>query len=167
MRSCCDGWLIRRVGLTGFALVLRSGASASAVDWLTGFADRARVGDCCSERSTGQRLVGGAVRIRGIWRAVVAKTALNSGKSTIGGDFRERFEPLATAGGRAASNSFTFSQFTGLYWFSARSGIGWGSVDRELELLPIVDLPEFDPVFPTSRVEIRLSWRFWSGVVSH
>ena len=84
-------------------------------------------GGCCSERSAGQGLVGwgqGGVRICGVWRVIVAKSTLNSGKSTIGSGFRERFEPLATAGGRAASIGFTFSQFTGLYWFSARSGIG-------------------------------------------
>ena len=47
--------------------------------------------------------------------------------------------------------------------FSSRSGIGRRSTEWGLKLLPIVDLPEFDPVFPTSRVEIRLLRRFLSG----
>lgn len=98
---------------------------------------------------------------------VVAKTALNSGKSTIDGGFRERFEPLAMDGERIASSSFAFSQFTGLYYLSSQCGISCRSAEWGLEPLSIVDLPEFDPVFSTSRVEIRLSRRFWSGAASH
>ena len=57
-------------------------------------------------------------------RVVVAKSALNSGKSTIFGGSHVRFEPLAMTGERTASGSFAFPQFTGLCRFSLQSGIG-------------------------------------------
>ena len=78
-----------------------------------------------------------------------------------------RFGPLGVTDGDDAGTVFSFHQVTRLLWFSLRNDIGWESPERALQPPIIVDLPEFDPVFSTSRVEIRLSWRFWSGVVSH
>ena len=112
-------------------------------------------------------IVGGCVRVCGIWRVVVAKTPLNSGKLTIFGGLCVRFGPLGMTDGGDAGTVFSFPQVTRLLWFSLRNGIGWESPEWALQPPIIVDLPEFDPVFSTSRVEIRLPWRFWSGVVSH
>ncbi len=100
-------------------------------------------------------------------RVVVAKTLLNSGKSTIIGGLRVRFEPLGMTDGDDTGTVFSFPQVTRLLWFSLRDSIGWESPEWALQPPIIVDLPEFDPVFSTSRVEIRLSWQFWGGVVSH
>ena len=95
----------------------------------------------------------------GVWRVVVAKSTLNSGKSTIDGGFRERFEPLAMDGERIASSSFAFPQFTGLYCLSSQCGISRGSPEWELELPIIVDLPEFALIYPTSRVvSVPANW---------
>ena len=112
-------------------------------------------------------IVGGCVRVCGIWRVVVAKTPLNSGKLTIFGGLRVQFGPLGMTDGDDTGTVFSFPRVTRLPWFSLRNGIGWESPEWALQPPIIVDLPESDPVFSTSRVEIRLSWLFWSGVVSH
>ena len=74
-------------------------------------------GDCCNERSTGQGSSAGRVRVCGVWRAVVAKTLLNSGKSTIIGGLRVRFEPLGMTDGDDTGTVFSFPQVTRLLWF--------------------------------------------------
>ena len=108
----------------------------------------------------------------GAARAVVAKTPLNSGKSTIFGDLRVRFGPLGMTDGDDTGTVFSFPQVTRLLWFSLRDRIGWESPEWALQPPIIVDSPEFDPVFSTSRVEsvcrggfgavlyrIRMRWR--------
>ena len=74
-------------------------------------------GDCCNERSTGQGSSAGRVRVCGVWRAVVAKTLLNSGKSTIIGGLRVRFGPLGMTDGDDTGTVFSFPQVTRLLWF--------------------------------------------------
>ena len=84
---------------------------------------------------------------------VVAKTPLNSGKSTIFGGLRVRFGPLGMTDGDDTGTVFSFPHVTRLLWFSLRDGIGWEPPEWALQPPIIVDLPEFDPVFSTSRVE--------------
>ena len=86
-------------------------------------------------------------------RAVVAKTLLNSGKSTIIGGLRVRFGPLGMTDGDATGTVFSFPQVTRLLWFFLRDSIGWESPEWALQPPIIVDSPEFDPVFSTIRVE--------------
>ena len=50
-------------------------------------------------------------------RAVVAKTLLNSGKSTIIGGLRVRFGPLGMTDGDDTGTVFSFPQVTRLLWF--------------------------------------------------
>ncbi len=126
----------------------------------------------------------------GVARAVVAASG------PLGGGSSE-FTRFAARRGSCCENGLEFGQiddnrclqlpFSGLRPIllrkeNQRNPVNWGNRKLSLVILPpaianssnrsrkppiIVDLPEFDPVFSTSRVEIRLPWRFWSGVVSH
>ena len=64
-----------------------------------------------------------------------------------------RFGPLGMTDGDDTGTVFSFPQVTRLLWFFLRDSIGWESPEWALQPPIIVDLPEFDPVFSTSRVE--------------
>ena len=74
--------------------------------------------ECCACGCREIDLFGGwSLGLATAWVAVVTKTLLNSGKSTIIGGLRVRFGPLGMTDGDDTGTVFSFPQVTRLLWF--------------------------------------------------